>query len=125
LSYAKVSPKRIQLPDDFYKHDFKQLAKIEKHPRTRIRFIGLSHIQNGKSYKSLSELDDVHNIINWSEIEQTLSNLYSSKTGASAYPPIMMFKILILQAWYALSDEALEKQIARDLMFRRLLTCIL
>jgi IS5 family transposase len=27
-----------------------------------------------------------------------------------------MFKILILQAWYALSDEALEKQIARDLM---------
>jgi hypothetical protein len=28
-------PKRIQLPDDFYKHDFKQLAKIEKHPRTR------------------------------------------------------------------------------------------
>jgi IS5 family transposase len=48
-----------------------------------------------------------------------LSNLYTSKTGASAYPPIMMFKILILQAWYALSDEALEKQIARDLMFRR------
>ncbi|VVM19412.1 hypothetical protein BSPWISOXPB_3608 [uncultured Gammaproteobacteria bacterium] len=42
-------PKRIQLPDDFYKHDFKQLAKIEKHPRTRIRFIGLSHIQNGKA----------------------------------------------------------------------------
>ena len=31
----------------------------------------------------------------------------------------MMFKILILQAWYNLSDEALEKQIARDLMFRR------
>ncbi len=30
-----------------------------------------------------------------------------------------MFKILILQAWYDLSDEALEKQIARDLMFRR------
>ncbi len=31
----------------------------------------------------------------------------------------MMFKILILQAWYNLSDEALEEQIARDLMFRR------
>jgi hypothetical protein len=47
-------PKRIQLPDDFYKHDFKQLAKIEKHPRTRIRFIGLSHIQQkDKETKSL------------------------------------------------------------------------
>ena len=70
-------------------------------------------------HKSLSELDDVHNIINWTEIEQTLSNLYSSKRGAPSYPPLMMFKILILQAWYNLSDEALEKQIARDLMFRR------
>jgi hypothetical protein len=26
-------------------------------------------------HKSLSGLDDVHNIINWTEIEQTLSNL--------------------------------------------------
>jgi hypothetical protein len=49
------SPKRIQLPDDFYKHDFKQLAKIEKHPRTRIRFIGLSHFQNGKSYEQVAQ----------------------------------------------------------------------
>uniref|UniRef100_UPI003F69A5E6 transposase n=1 Tax=Candidatus Thiodubiliella endoseptemdiera TaxID=2738886 RepID=UPI003F69A5E6 len=64
-------------------------------------------------HKSLSEPDDVHNIINWPEIEQTLSNLYSSKRGAPSYPPLMMFKILILQAWYGLSDEALEKQIAR------------
>ena len=31
----------------------------------------------------------------------------------------MMFKILILQARYNLSDEALEERIARDLMFRR------
>ncbi|HIJ32557.1 MAG TPA: transposase, partial [Gammaproteobacteria bacterium] len=70
-------------------------------------------------HKSLSELDDVHNIIFWPEIENTLSNLYSSVRGAPVYPPLMMFKILILQAWYNLSDEALEKQIARDLMFRR------
>jgi IS5 family transposase len=62
-------------------------------------------------HKSLSELDDVHNIINWVEIEQTLSNLYSSVRGAPSYPPLMMFKVLILQAWYNLSDEALEKQI--------------
>ena len=58
-------------------------------------------------HKSLSELDDVHSIINWDEIEQTLSNLYSSVRGTPSYPPLMMFKILILQAWYNLSDEAL------------------
>jgi hypothetical protein len=43
----------LELPDDFYKHDFKQLAKIEKHPRTRIRFIGLSHIQMIKITKHI------------------------------------------------------------------------
>jgi len=30
-----------------------------------------------------------------------------------------MFKALLLQSWYALSDSALEKQLARDLLFRR------
>ena len=33
-------------------------------------------------HKSLSELDDVHIIIFWPEIEQTLSGLYSSVRGA-------------------------------------------
>jgi hypothetical protein len=33
----------------------KQLAKVEKHPRTRIKFIGLSHIQNGKSYEQVAQ----------------------------------------------------------------------
>lgn len=70
-------------------------------------------------HKSLSELDDVHEVINWSRIEKLLCNLYSSKVGSPSYPPLMMFKILVLQAWYNLSDEALEKQIARDLMFRK------
>jgi IS5 family transposase len=70
-------------------------------------------------HKSLSKLDDVHEIINWKEIETTLGHLYASKRGVPAYPPLMMFKMLILQAWYNLSDEALEEQIARDLLFRR------
>ena len=31
----------------------------------------------------------------------------------------MMFKVLLLQAWYNLSDPAMEKLLARDLLFRR------
>ncbi|MDP0587705.1 MAG: transposase [Candidatus Endonucleobacter bathymodioli] len=31
----------------------------------------------------------------------------------------MIFKALLLQSWYKLSDSALEKQLARDLLFRR------
>ncbi|MDP0561137.1 MAG: transposase [Candidatus Endonucleobacter sp. (ex Gigantidas childressi)] len=37
----------------------------------------------------------------------------------ASWPPLMMFKALLLQSWYKLSDLALEKQLARDLLFRR------
>ena len=36
----------------------------------------------------------------------------------------MMFKALLLQSWYRLSDSGLEKQLARDLLFRRLIVVI-
>jgi hypothetical protein len=45
-------------------------------------------------HKSLSELDGVHNIINWIEIEKALSNFYSSVRGVPIYPPLIMFKII-------------------------------
>ncbi len=43
-------------------------------------------------HKALSKLDDVHEIIDWKQIEKTLSHLYASKRGVPAYPPLMMFK---------------------------------
>lgn len=70
-------------------------------------------------HSALEELDAVHDIINWKQIEKSLSSLYQETRGAPSYPPLMLFKILILQAWYGLSDPAMEKQLARDLMFRR------
>ena len=71
------------------------------------------------NHECLKELDDVEQIIQWSEIEDLLCDLYTNKKGAPAFPPLMMFKVLLLQAWYNLSDPAMEKQLARDLLFRR------
>ena len=70
-------------------------------------------------HEALKELDDVHDLIDWSRLESLLSEIYSSPRGERAWPPIMMFKALLLQSWYTLSDPALEKQLARDLLFRR------
>lgn len=70
-------------------------------------------------HSAIEELDAVHDIINWKQIQKPLSSLYRGTRGAPSYPPLMLFKILILQAWYGLSDPAMEKQLARDLMFRR------
>lgn len=70
-------------------------------------------------HKALTELDDILKMINWHNIEKHLLDLHNSKKGERAYPPIMMFKALLLQSWYNLSDQQLESQLARDLLFRR------
>ena len=70
-------------------------------------------------HRALTELDDILTLINWPSIEKHLADLHSSKKGERAYPPLMMFKALLLQSWYNLSDPQLEQQLARDLLFRR------
>ena len=70
-------------------------------------------------HTALQELDDVHELIDWGRIELLLSDIHNKRRGELAWPPLMMFKALLLQAWYTLSDPALEKQMARDLLFRR------
>jgi IS5 family transposase len=70
-------------------------------------------------HDALKELDAVNALIDWVRIEFLLSNIHSSPSGEKAWPPLLMFKALLLQSWYDLSDPQLEKQVARDLLFRR------
>ncbi|MEB0033255.1 IS5 family transposase [Undibacterium sp. RTI2.1] len=70
-------------------------------------------------HKAVTELDDVHALINWLPLEAQLNGIHSKARGEKAWPPLMMFKALLLQSWYTLSDPQLEKQLARDLLFRR------
>lgn len=70
-------------------------------------------------HEALQELDAVHDLIDWLRLEQLLSGIHAKRRGEKAWPPLMMFKALLLQSWYKLSDPALEKQLARDLLFRR------
>ena len=70
-------------------------------------------------HAALQELDDVHGLIDWTRIEALLSGIHNKRKGELAWPPLLMFKALLLQSWYKLSDPALEKQLARDLLFRR------
>jgi len=70
-------------------------------------------------HEAVKELDDVHELIDWARLEVRLSEIHSKKKGEKAWPPLLMFKALLLQSWYKLSDPGLEKQLARDLLFRR------
>jgi hypothetical protein len=64
-------------------------------------------------HQALTEMDDVHELIDWLRIESLLAVLKSNPRHF-----LMMFKTLLLQSWYTLSYPALEKQLARDLLVR-------
>lgn len=60
-------------------------------------------------HDALKELDDVHELIDWHQLEQLLSDIHSSPRGEKAWPPLMMFKALLLQSWYSLSGSRVRK----------------
>jgi IS5 family transposase len=70
-------------------------------------------------HEALKELDSVNELIDWTRLERVLQEIHAQAKGEKSWPPLLMFKALLLQSWYSLSDPALEKQLARDLLFCR------
>ena len=55
------------------------------------------------------------------QLEAAVSNERKSASGRKAYDVLLMFKILILQRLYNLSDEQIEFQINDRISFQRFL----
>ena len=70
-------------------------------------------------HDAVKELDELNAMIDWYCVERRLSGIHAKSRAEKACPPLLMFKALLLQSWYSLSDPQLEKQLARDLLFRR------
>ena len=64
-------------------------------------------------------LGEIAALIDWRPFERLLSAIHSSARGEASYPPLMMFKVLLLQRWYELSDPAMEEALYDRLSFRR------
>jgi IS5 family transposase len=64
-------------------------------------------------------LEKVSDFVDWGAVGKLLSGLRDGRMGAPGYPALMMFKALLLQRWYALSDPALEEALKDRLSFRR------
>ena len=45
-----------------------------------------------KHHEALEELDGIHQLIDWREIEKRLSGVHAKKQGEQAWPPLLMFK---------------------------------
>ena len=69
--------------------------------------------------KRRDALGEVHSLVDWAPFERALDGLHRAAKGEPAYPPLMMFKVLLLQRWYGLSDPAMEAALFDRLSFLR------
>ena len=66
-------------------------------------------------------LKKINDQIDWQPFEKALESLYNPRLGRPSHPPLMIFKALLLQQWYSLSDPGLEEAICDRLSFQRFL----
>ena len=73
---------------------------------------GIADFVVARNRKQATFLDGVNAMINWNRIAKLLrrglGRTNEITAGAKAYPAILMFKILLLQQWYGLSDQEAE-----------------
>lgn len=65
------------------------------------------------------DLAELNKVIDWRGIERLLAGIHTAAKGEAAYPPLMMFKVLLLQRWYTLSDPAMEAALWDRVSFMR------
>jgi IS5 family transposase len=66
-----------------------------------------------------SSLDDLRDLIDWAPIERQLSVVSCSAKGEPAWPPLALFKAMLLAMWYDLSDVKLAEALYDRASFRR------
>jgi len=66
-----------------------------------------------------SSLDEIAALIAWQPIVDMLAPLYSAPKGEAAWPPLAMFRGLLLAVWYDLSDVKLAEALDDRASFRR------
>ena len=64
-------------------------------------------------------LEDLMKTIEWSAFDVLFAQINANTKGAPGYPPLTMFKIVLLQQWYTLSDPQAEEAVRDRLSFRR------
>jgi transposase, IS5 family len=66
-------------------------------------------------------LQRIAELLDWRPIEALVGGLRSGTMGAPGYPAVVLFKALLLQQLYGLSDPQLEEGLADRLSFRHFL----
>lgn len=66
-----------------------------------------------------SSLDELTRLIDWTEIDRLLGGIYAAEKGEQGWPPLALFRALLLAVWYDLSDVRLAEALDDRASFRR------
>jgi IS5 family transposase len=83
------------------------------------RSIGQERFGFAGRERGVSSLDALASLIDWSAVDALLGALYPASKGEPAWPPLAMFKALLLSIWYDLSDVKLAEALDDRASFRR------
>ena len=71
--------------------------------------LGFAEAFLGPGLGSNRTLERIGALVDWGRFERLLSGVRPGETGRPPYPALGMFKALLLQQWYGLSDPGLEE----------------
>lgn len=66
-----------------------------------------------------SALDRIGDLVQWDRFDRLLGGLRQAGPGRPAWPPLVLFKALVVGALYGLSEREIEAALADRLSFRR------
>ena len=90
--------------------------------RKRVGQLGLGDgLVAGRRGRTLDQQERISGLIDWAGIERVLAPVEpkAAGKGEAGWPTLVLFKALLLQRWYDLSDEALEASLSDRLSFLR------
>lgn len=97
---------------------------MDKYKKSGTTSLFSEHYRLEKLSRQGDPLERLNKVVEWEYFRETVEKIYSEKlvnAGPKPYDPLLMFKILILQRYYNLSDGQLEYQILDRLTFCRFL----
>lgn len=83
------------------------------------RRIGQERVFGDAGARARSSLGALDGLLDWTPLEQALAGVYAAVKGEPAWPPLAMFKALLLAVWYDLSDVKLAEALDDRASFRR------
>jgi IS5 family transposase len=83
------------------------------------RSIGQENLKIVPGSRSCASLEKLSRLIDWAPLGVLLDPLYPATKGEAAWPPLAMFKALLLAVWYDLSDVKLAEALDDRASFRR------